>query len=254
MEPSVDPASYDQLCHAYERVKVDLAALRPEDLLQVNADIPAAVSKILRALPQVKELRARIAMELPMFDLGAFDKLEDIALALSFAHGCYQAAIQPPGDLKALSAEATQLRERLLADARALSLRGLIDGGPLAKLKGAKGYQNTADDLLMLSNVLEEAWPQVQGKLATTPGDLLRAHQLSTSLTKVVQLREQGPALLAAATEQRKRASTLVVRVYEDARRAVAYLRAREGDAEAIAPSLYQGRPRRRRSEPSDTP
>jgi hypothetical protein len=41
--------------------------------------------------------------------------------------------------------------------------------------------------------------------------------------------------------------------VYEDVRRAVAYLRAREGDADAIAPSLYPGRPRRRQSE-ADAP
>jgi hypothetical protein len=56
---------------------------------------------------------------------------------------------------------------------------------------------------------------------------------------------------LAAASEARLRAFTRLIRVYEDARRAVAYLRAAQGDADTIAPSLYPGRPRRRPTDVS---
>jgi hypothetical protein len=64
-------------------------------------------------------------------------------------------------------------------------------------------------------------------------------------------VREQSPAVVAAASEARLRAFTQLIRLYEDARRAVAYLRAAEGDADTIAPSLYPGRPRRRVTDTS---
>jgi len=45
----------------------------------------------------------------------------------------------------------------------------------------------------------------------------------------------------------------LVVNTYDEVRRAVHYLRWREGDAEEIAPSLYSGRRRRsKRDEDSE--
>jgi hypothetical protein len=84
---------------AYERVKADLAALKPEDLLQVNLDIPTAVTAILGVLPEVTVLRERMTKELPSFDLATFDKMEDFALALSFAQTNFLTATQPPDDL-----------------------------------------------------------------------------------------------------------------------------------------------------------
>jgi hypothetical protein len=50
----------------------------------------------------------------------------------------------------------------------------------------------------------------------------------------------------------RQKAFTLFVRAYDEARRAVQYLRAKAGDADSIAPSLYQGRAGRRRSGDGD--
>ena len=62
---------------------------------------------------------------------------------------------------------------------------------------------------------------------------------------------ESGPARLAAATELRLRAFTLVFRTYEDARSAIGYLRRRQSHVESIAPSLYAGRGRRKQSNPA---
>jgi hypothetical protein len=76
-----------------------------------------------------------------------------------------------------------------------------------------------------------------------------RSRLLALRLTRLIGLKEQGPALLAAATELRTRAFALVLRTYEETRLAVAYLRRREGDADSIAPSLYSGKARRRSTE-----
>jgi hypothetical protein len=56
---------------AYNRIKGDLALLQPEDLVQVNLDIPSAVTTVLGVLPEVRALRDRMAKELPTFDLAS---------------------------------------------------------------------------------------------------------------------------------------------------------------------------------------
>lgn len=239
---------------AYERVKAELAALDPEELVQVNLEIAVAVPTVLGVLPEVKRLREQIAQHLPTFDLASFDKLEDYALALSSAHTDYLTATQPPDDLVELSAEATKVRDRLHQDALALAGHGLVDEGALAQVKGGNGYRVMAQDLEIVSRVMKASWDKIQGKSATTAEDLQIAQRMSTRLMRVVGLREQGPAVLAAAADHRLRAFTKLLAVYEDARRAVGYLRARQGDADNIAPSLYPGRPRRRTTGEPATP
>ncbi len=235
---------------AYERVKADLAAIRPEEFIQINLDIPTAVSTIIGVLPAVKALRPQIEKELPTFDLASFDKLEDYAWALSYAQSLYLTATQPPDDLAELGPAATQLRERLLADARSLAHYGLVDSRQLAELKGANGIKNIAQDLQILAVTMQGNWANIQGKAPTVAADLDTALRMSARLMRIVGLREQGQAQLAAATDQRLRAFTLVLGTYDDVRRAVSYLRAREDDADSIAPALHPGRRRRKQAEP----
>jgi hypothetical protein len=235
-------------------VKPDLDALNLDELIQVNADIPSTVSTILGVLPEVTSLRPRMEKELPSFNLGAFDKLEDCALALSYAQTVYLTATQPQDEIQPVAEEGVKLRERLLAELKTLSLHGMVNAAQLEQLKGINGYKNLAQDLQILSKLLEEVWPTVQGKILTTADDLQTAYRFSTRLMRVVGLREQGPVQLAAATESRMRAFTLVVNTYEETRRAVTYLRAPQGDAESIAPSLYTGRGRRQKPEPEQPP
>jgi len=91
---------------------------------------------------------------------------------------------------------------------------------------------------------MRQDWDKIANKSGTTADDLAAASQMSVRLLCIVGLREQGPALSAAAIDQRRRAFTLLINLYEDIRRAVAYLRGRKRDAETIVPSLYRGRPR----------
>jgi hypothetical protein len=228
--------------------------LSDHDARDTHLDVPTAVTTILGVLPEVKALRDRISKELPAFDLAAFDKLEDYALALSSAQTNFLTATQPPDDLQALSTEASTLHDRLLADAQALSRHNLVDGNQLAQLRGGNGYKNLAQDLQILSKVMQESWTQIQGKTPTVAEDLKTANQMSTRLMRIVGLREQSPALLASASEARMRAFTKFTQVYEDTRRAVGYLRAPQGDADSIAPTLYPGRPKRRGSAEPQPP
>jgi hypothetical protein len=108
-------------------------------------DISAAVATVLGVLPDVARLRERIVRELPAFNVARFDKLEDYALALSFAHAKYLSATQPPDDLGPVSEQSTRARERLLAEANALVLDGVVSEAQLEQLRGA-GLPDTIPD------------------------------------------------------------------------------------------------------------
>jgi hypothetical protein len=105
--------------------------------------------------------------------------------------------------------------------------------------------------VLGLVALMRERWNSIQGKTAVQPPDLEAAERLADRLITAVGVREQGPVTLAAAVAARLRAFTLFMRAYDEARRAVNYLRWREKDADTIAPSLYAKRGGRRPAEPS---
>jgi hypothetical protein len=232
----------------FESVKPEMDALRTDELLPIKLDLAAAVTTVLGVLPELRALREQVVKELPAFNLVRFDKLEAYALALAHAHAAFLSATQQPDDLDELVESAVESRETLLAEVKLLVQHGIVNDEPLALLKGAKGYKNIASDLVTLTNVLRATWPRIEGKIFTTAQDLDRAVEASSRLLHIVALRERAPAHIADAMEQRVRAFTLLSRAYEDARRAVAYLRAGTGDADVIAPSLYPGRPRPRKS------
>lgn len=227
------------VAEAYERVKGELAGLKAEDVQTPTLDIQAAVRTVLGALPEIRALRAQLVKELPAFDVAAFDKLEDYALALSRAHARYQIATTSPNELDEVIVEASKARERLIAAARGLVLFGLFDSRKLEQLKHGNGHNNVAEDLQALSAAFEENWAQLEGKTPLTLESVKGASRLGLRFTRLVGLKEQGTPEQAEATDLRRRAFTLLLRTYEDVRAAVRFLRRREDDAESIVPTLY---------------
>lgn len=234
--------------NVFESVRPEMDALNADELVPIKLDLSAAVTTVLGVLPELRALRNQIVEELPAFNLARFDKLEAYALALAHAHAVFLSTTQPPDNLEELVESALERRETLLAEVKLLVQHGIVNDEPLARLKGAKGYKNIASDLMVLTDVLRQAWPRIEGKIFTSAQDLDGALGASRRLLRVVGVRERAPAQVADAMERRVRAFTLLARAYEDARRAVTYLRAAAGDADAIAPSLYPGRPRPRKS------
>ena len=200
---------------------------------------------MLGALPEILAQRGEIAIELPKFDVSLIDKMEDYAMALSHAHTLYATAAESPDDLQAIAQEAVETRDRLHADATALCVRGLVSASALKDYKGLVGYKNAACDLQILVSILKQAWPQIEGKCATQLAELDRADKVAMRILRVVGLRDQAPAVVAAPADNRARAFSIFIHAYDEVRRAVAYLRWSEGDADSIAPSLYAGRKRK---------
>lgn len=84
---------------AYEQLLPEIEAIPHSEWLGVNTDMHQGAVTVLRALPALHRLRRDIVRLLPGFDLGWYDKLETIALAVLHAESVYRAAITPKADL-----------------------------------------------------------------------------------------------------------------------------------------------------------
>lgn len=243
---------------AFQKALPAAQALDLNDLVTINIDLPGAVTTALGSLPEIIELRDR-AKALPEFDVTALDELGTYARATMHAHGEYIAASAPPEALEALNNEGLSLRDTLYTDAVALSNRGLVNSAPLAEFKKNTGYKNLATDLVGLTALLRNHWAAIDMKTAITQVELDRAEDLSERLLMAVGAREQAPAVIGEITQMRQRMFTVFVNAYDQARRAVSFLRWTDNDVEKIAPSLYSGRTARRAkidtvTEPSTSP
>ncbi len=224
------------------RTAAERAALRPADLLAINLDIPSAIATVIGALPRMKTFREAFVTALPNFDMAAFDALETYADALAYAHTAFLAASEPTADLPALLERATDMRDQLVSDATALARRGIVDAKRLADLKGGTGYLAIAYDLGALVRMIRERWSEISTKSAIQSFELDEAESLYEQITRAYGTRTRQSTAAAAQADDRQRAYTLFVKAYDQARRAIQYVRWEEGDADKIVPSLYAGR------------
>ncbi|HEU4538075.1 MAG TPA: hypothetical protein VFS00_28335, partial [Polyangiaceae bacterium] len=139
-----------------------------------------------------------------------------------------------------------------LASAELLARFGLLDATRAASIRSGTGYLDTANDLTALAAIFHAAWPEVASKSIVTIEEVNRAAELGPRLVGAIGRRQQGTdgaGEAGEAHEQLARAYTLFFNAYDECRRGVAFVRWREGDADAFAPTL---RPAARRPRPSD--
>jgi hypothetical protein len=247
------PAAPPQAAAAFDKTLPEIEALSADRLIAINLDIPRIVSQVLGVLPGLLALRSAIAERLPTHEIASLDRLEAYALAAWYAHLAWLSSGGAENALKPLLAEAAPLRENLLSDAETLARRGLLDADTVAEIRAGQGYIDTANDLVALSALFTASWSEVTGKTAATEQEVRRAGEIGPQILAALGVREhgKGPGPTEAA-DRRARAFSLLVHAYDQTRRAVAYLRWDEGDADSIAPSLYKGRTGRAASS-SDT-
>jgi hypothetical protein len=224
-----------------------MQALAPDEVVSVNVDVLSAVATTFGAAQRLRSHRDLIR-QLPGFDLARFDRLDEYAMALGYAHGRHETARRPDYGLPGLYQEAARLRTLLHVDVTALIGRGFVSAEASRKYTGLNGYQNVASDLQILARVLRDRWPVAQGKCAAQQAEVDRAFLLMERILRASGHREQDARHVPEAADLRARAFTLLVRAYEDARRAICFLRREQGDAEDVVPSLFlrKGRSRKR--------
>jgi len=237
---------------ALERVRPEFGALRTADLMPINIDPVGAAAQALGALPELLNLRPQVLEHLHTFDISNLDKLETYALALIQANCVHASAQASPEYLAELVTAATKMRERLVSDVTALSVRGYIKGVSRSNLRGRLGYRDIASDVLTLSGVLRTYWETIASKCAVTESELDQAEILGDRLIQTVGLRECVSVAVAQAAIERQMAFTLFARAYNQVRKAVTYLRWESGGAEKLIPSLYLKRNVSRRKAKPD--
>ncbi len=235
------PATEPRYGAAFTRREAEIRAVDQASLAQVSVDIIAGMASVIGTLPKLRALREQVA-RLPELDLASFDALEDYTLALGAAHGQWMIASTPREALPALGAAAVTVRDTLVADAGALARRGVLTPELVASFKSGVGYRAVVRDLMGLTAMLRDRWDVVSKVSALEESELVAASNLADRIVAALGEREQNPTRTAEAALVRQQAYTLWTRAYDEARRAVAYLRWHQGDADKIAPSLYAGR------------
>jgi len=229
---------------ALAAVRPELEQLEPSDYYPINIDIPSAVITALGCAPEMRALQSQVET-LPGFDAGQFARIETYALAVSQAHTQFQAASEPAVPIQELADELKATREVLVSDVTALAKRKLLDGSRLDQLKGPNGAKNIAFDVMLLIAILRDNWATIGSKTAVQVSELDHAERTADRLATALGMKEQGPSVASEVSATRNGAYTLFIKAYDQARRAVAFLRWEQGDADTIAPSLYAGRVRK---------
>jgi hypothetical protein len=242
---AINPSDFEQ---AFATVEGEIRTVPADKVVHITVDVRNAAVNTVARLPRLEELRDQI-VALPGFEVEAFNRLKTYALGAAHAYFLHQMSAASPAEVAELAERAAERRSVRLADVRALVARGLIDGAPLEKLGGSSGHRSTAYDLILLRNLLVEAWPQITGQTLLTADDLEEDASLASQLLMAAGAKSVEPVEPTETALVRDQAFTLFVNKYDQVRRAVTYVRWDEGDADEYAPSLYAGRgPRRRES------
>ena len=246
--PASTPHEAELFEEAFKRCEAEIRAVDSKSLVQINVDVLTTVGIALNAAPKLARFREEMRA-LPGFEVSLVDKLADYAGALAHAQAVWVGAAAPSETLAEIYQEASALRETLVSDARALARHGLIHSSRLDDLSGASGYRNVASDLLAIAAIFSERWSEVASQTAVKPATLDRAKRLAQRMTVLYGAQKTSPPKVAEAGETRARAFTLFVEAYENARRAMTFIRWFERDADDFVPSIYGGRKSRRRDE-----
>ncbi|HEU4534583.1 MAG TPA: hypothetical protein VFS00_10715, partial [Polyangiaceae bacterium] len=231
---------------AFERQRPEREALDAAELGRITLHVPSAVTIALGALPNLERLLPEMAATLPGHHVAQIGRLRDYALAALYAH---LVALRPPAAearTQALLSEAAPLRENLLVAAETLAHFGLLDRARVALLRSGAGHLDTAHDLIELAALFRERWGELASRTPLAKADVDRAAALGPELVAALGMRKLGTEGAGETTPEadRARAFRLFARAYDECRRAVAYLRWHEGDADELVPSLFAMRRR----------
>lgn len=224
---------------AYQEVEREILALPAAEVRRLTVDIPHAAALALGALSRMELLRDEWSRRLPQHPLDCLDKLKTYAFASYYAHLMSVPSPASESEKTALINEGRPLRERMLKSAEALVAAGALPKNAVSSIRSGRGNVDLAGDLVALGGLFTNAWHRIEHMTPVSADDVERAGTLGAELFIALSAVHKVPVADMSPAELRARAFTLLWRVYEDCRQAVAYLRYREGDADVVAPSLF---------------
>jgi hypothetical protein len=238
--------------HAYNRVKAELDALKVEELAVVNVDVVSAASIALGVSDRILSFRERMA-KLPEFDMRCVDNLVDYIKATWYAY-VTNLPEPEPADAEQMIQEVVALRAKLLRWSNPLIEEGFFEAAAIAKIREGSGNKDTPSDLVALVGLYRAKWPEIQDMCNVTEENLNRGAQIGPAVFALVSRREaRGSAASSDAALRVRRTWALLDNAYTECRRALQYLRFKDGDADSIAPSLRKNTGTRTTSDSNQT-
>jgi hypothetical protein len=135
-----------------------------------------------------------------------------------------------------------KLVDRMRAHVTLMVEESLLDRKLVGSLRSRVGYANALADARHLCRLLGERWPRIARRTALRAVDLDELEAAASALAAALAERSPESDETARASELRMRAFTRFVDAYDQARRAIAYIRWSHGDADRIVPSLFARR------------
>lgn len=238
--PSPVARDVDPSREAFDALEAQIRAVPPERLVSVNVDPQAAASIAITAAPKIAGYRRTIAESLPKANLALIDDIMRRARATEQAEALFEVANAPKDGLAELVERATHMRSLLVSELTTLGRRGFFEASRLSELGTTRGSKGVGADLRRAVIMMREILPTLPtGGTLTTREELETAGKLAAAVLDTVAAREGAPARAAANALLRRQALTLLFEAYDEARRAITYIRWNDGDVNDIAPSLY---------------
>lgn len=237
---------------ALDSVREEALALPRNEVRRINVDVWDATIVAFGTVARIAPLRGEMARDCGGLDLERVDRLERYARALGQATTAYAVASRPPPRVQELTARLKAIRGTLISDIRAAGKRRLVQAEPLKNLSGKAGALNTSTDVLALCAFVQRNWAALDGASGITLAELYETEALAEEAHRALSHKPHEGKDLAKLADLRRRVFTLFFNAYDETRRAVTYLRWRQGDAEKIAPSLLRDRGRRRAEEAAE--
>jgi hypothetical protein len=224
---------------AYHIMFLDGQKLNPEDKQRPNVLIGSVISTIQAHWEGVCQFRDDLRT-LPGFHIDSFDKLPTYVLGLDYADAVYRMQTSWPDEFQGKVDEAVELRAVMISDIDNLAKHKVLFVDT-SNLELTKGYDNIASTLLQVTTVLDNNWAIINGKCALGQDDIKRGYSLAHYIRKTVGVRQDAGASVEETLDIRDRGFTLVVDIWDELRRGLAYLRGKKNDVDSIAPSLFAG-------------
>ena len=242
----------DQLEKAFRMYAPQYRVITPDRYVAMTVDMVATATTIIaggtRIAPFGDEIRT-----LPKFDAKELVlDLANVGYAMFYANQLTIGATASR-DFEKNVARATTLRERVLVTLDNLVVFGILEPAQVAEIRAGSGYRDLAGDLVSGVRLIDGVAANVRERLLFTKEEANEAVTLARQILATVVLREQGTSIDGVdLNKQRQQVFTFGVKVYDQARRAIQYLRFDEKDADDILPSLFLRTPPRRPSAGDD--
>ncbi|MDP3276400.1 MAG: hypothetical protein Q8Q09_14475 [Deltaproteobacteria bacterium] len=246
--PAAPPSTTHTREAALRSLEAELAALPTERLATYNLNATHAAGVVFDAFARCEPLLDEVAKLFDQ-DVGPLRRLPVLAEALIQANVLVNIHSAEVSTFDADADAARPIRDYLLKLLDALAIKGKVSQSVLDDIRAGTGRRDLVDDLARL---VELSRPFV-GTLVEQR-ELDEASALVDRLSRVLARAKGDDADRSPLLLQRQQVATLMVEAYTELRAAVIYLRRKQGDGAAFAPSLHEGGRPRRRVRPDGSP